>query len=68
MVPRNVFFDHFDFGHQIYQIFHPPFIFLYPILQGNLLKGIGKKTVRKGGIEPIKSVCFYVLFSVTHLI
>ena len=27
MVPINVFFDHFDFRNQIYQIFHPPFIF-----------------------------------------
>ena len=33
MVPINVFFDPFDFGHQIYQIFHPPLSFLYPILQ-----------------------------------
>ena len=37
--------------------------------QGNLLKGIDKKTVRREGIEPIKRVFFtYVLFSVTHFL
>ena len=36
----------------------------YRNFKGNLLKGIGKKTVRRGGIEPIKRVFTYVLFSV----
>ena len=35
--------------------------------QGNLSKGIDKKTVRREGIELFKRVFFtYVLFSVTH--
>ena len=33
--------------------------------QGNLLKGIDNKTVRMLGLEPIKRVFTYVLFSVT---
>jgi hypothetical protein len=36
--------------------------------QGNLLKGIDKKTGRSEGIEPIKRVFTYVLFSVTHFL
>ena len=36
--------------------------------QGNLLKGIDKKTVRRDGIEPINRVFTYVLFSVTHFL
>ena len=36
--------------------------------QGNLLKGIDKKTVRREGIEYIKRVFTYVLFSVTHFL
>ena len=37
--------------------------------QGNLLKGIAKKTVRREGIEPFKRVfTTYVLFSVTHIL
>ena len=41
--------------------------------QGNLLKGIDKKTIRKQGIEPIKRVFTYVLFtyvlfSLTHFL
>ena len=37
--------------------------------QGNLLKGIDKKTVRREGIEPFKRVFItYVLFSVTHIL
>ena len=36
--------------------------------QGNLLKGIDKKTVRRDGIEPINRVFIYVLFSVTHFL
>ena len=35
--------------------------------QGNLLKGIDKKTVRREGKEPIKRVFTYVLFSLTHI-
>ena len=34
--------------------------------QGNLLKGIDKKPVRREGIEPVKRVFTYVFFSVTH--
>ena len=33
--------------------------------QGNFLKGIYKKIVRREGIEPIKRVLTHVLFSVT---
>ena len=33
--------------------------------QGNLLKGIDKKIIKTEGIEPIKRVLTYVLFSVT---
>ena len=40
----------------------------FPENQGNLLKDIDKKTVRREGIEPIKRVLFYVLFSVTHFL
>ena len=36
------------------------------VILGNLLKGIVIWTVRKDGIEPIKRVLTYVLFSVTH--
>ena len=36
--------------------------------QGNLLKGIDKKIVKQEGIEPIKRVFTYVLFSVTHFL
>ena len=37
--------------------------------QGNLLKGIDKKTISKeGGKEPIKIDFIYVLFSVTHFL
>ena len=35
MVPINVFFDHFDFRHQIYQIFYPPFIFFVSYFAGD---------------------------------
>ena len=35
MVPINVFFDHFDFRHQIYQIFYPPFIFFVSDFAGD---------------------------------
>ena len=34
--------------------------------QGNLLKGIDKKNVRREDIEPNKRVLNYVLFSVAH--
>ena len=36
-------------------------------IQGNLLKGIDKKTVRREDIEPIKKIS-YVLFSVTYFL
>ena len=36
--------------------------------QGNLLKGIDNKTVRMLGLEPIKRVFTYVLFSVAHFL
>ena len=36
--------------------------------QGNLLKGIDKKTGRREGIESIKRFFTYVLFSVTHFL
>ena len=36
--------------------------------QGNLLKGIDNKTVRRLEIEPIRRVFTYVLFSVTHFL
>ena len=43
--------------------------FLNSILnQGNLLKGIDKKIVRREGIEPITIVFTYVLFSVTYFL
>jgi hypothetical protein len=37
-------------------------------MQGNLLMGIDKKTVRREGIGPIERVFSYVLFSVTHFL
>ena len=37
-------------------------------VQGNLLKGIDKKTIRRGGIEPIRRVFTHYLFSVTHFL
>ena len=36
--------------------------------QGNLLKGIDKKTGRREGIEPIKRDSTYVLLSVTYFL
>ena len=36
--------------------------------QGNILKGIDKKTGRRKGIKPIKRVFTHVLFSVTHFL
>ena len=36
--------------------------------QGRLLRGNDKKTGKREGIEPIKSVSTYVLFSVTHFL
>ena len=36
--------------------------------QGNLSKGIDKKTGRSEGIEPIKRVFTYVFLSVTHFL
>ena len=36
--------------------------------QGNLLKGIDNKNVRTEGIEPIKRVCTYFLFSLIYFI
>ena len=35
---------------------------------GRQLRGNDKKTVRREGIEPIKRVFTYVLFSVTHFL
>ena len=40
----------------------------YYFFQGNLLKGVDKKTGIKEGIEPIKRVFTYVLFSGTHFL
>ena len=36
--------------------------------QGNLLKGTDKKTIRRKGIEFIKRVFIYVLFSIIHFL
>ena len=41
---------------------------LEPLHQGNLSKGIDKKTVRREDIEPIKRVFTFVIFSVTHFL